>query len=178
MNAPAYKYSPPEDKTAVQSRRAIMEQFDLWRRWARNDGIIGAVDFPVPPKIGGVVATCRFVLRGVEVSVVCDAWDTYDLNLCAVYLAIQAIRLNEVRGIADTMRAAYTALPGPAAEPMKRDPYEVLGIAHGQPLEVIDAVYRAKAKVAHPDAGGSHAAFVELQDAYERIKADLVIPPA
>jgi hypothetical protein len=166
----SYDYTPPSNPPA-ESRRRIIEQFDLWRRWAQNDGIIGAVDFPVPPKVGGVAATCRFVLRGQEIPIICDTFGTYDENLSAVALAIQGMRLNEVRGIADTVRQAYAALPPPDAPVMKRDPYEVLGIAHDQPMEVIDAVYRAKAQKAHPDKGGTRAAWDELQDAYERIKA-------
>jgi hypothetical protein len=79
--------------------------------------------------------------------------------------------LNEVRGIADTLRQAYAALPPPGTPVMKRDPYEVLGISHDQPMAVVDAVYRAKAQTAHPDKGGTNAAWLELQDAYERIKA-------
>lgn len=167
----SYSYKPP-DNGATFSRQKIMDQFDLWRRWSQNDGIIGAVDFPIPEKVAGVAATCRFVLRKVEVPIVCDRFATYELNLSAVAQAIESMRLNEMRGIADTMRQAYAALPGPSTQPMKRDPYEVLGIAHDQPMAVVEAVYRAKVQTMHPDTSSTpREAWLEFQDAYERIKA-------
>lgn len=172
--AKTYDYTPPSNPPA-ESRKRIMEQFDLWRRWAQHDGIIGAVDFPVPPKIGGTTATCRFVLRGQEIPIICDTFGTYDENLSAVALAITGMRLNEVRGIADTVRQAYAALPPPDAAPMKRDPYEILGVMHDADEEVITAAFRAKSKKYHPDTGGASAnsrLFAEVQDAYDRITAN------
>ncbi len=53
-----------------------------------------------------------------------------------------------------------------------RDPYEVLGVRPDSPGEVIDAAYKAMAKKRHPDAGGSNTAMREVNEAYERIKAD------
>lgn len=174
--AKTYDYTPP-DNPSSESRRRILAQLDLWRRWAQNDKIIGAVDFPIPAKVGGTSATCRFVLRGLEIPIVCDTFGTYNMNLAAVALAIEGMRLNEVRGIADTVRQAYAALPPPEAPVMKRDPYEVLGISHDQPMAVIDAVYKAKAQSMHPDTSKtSREAWLEFQDAYERIKAGAVAP--
>jgi DnaJ-domain-containing protein 1 len=92
---------------------------------------------------------------------------TAEDNLRVLYLAIEALRLNEVRGIADVVRAAYLALPAPARQ---RDPYEVLGVRPDADPEIVDAAFRAAAKTAHPDHGGSDEAMAELNAAYEAVK--------
>lgn len=53
------------------------------------------------------------------------------------------------------------------------DPYDILGVARGASFEEIKAAYRRACKAKHPDMGGSHQAFIELQAAYEHILRDL-----
>lgn len=90
-------------------------------------------------------------------------------NLWALWKGLDAIRLNELRGLDDVAREFYQALPAPRAQ---RDPFEVLGVRPDSDEDVIDAAYRAKAKRLHPDVGGSAEAFRELQEAYEAVKRD------
>jgi hypothetical protein len=90
-------------------------------------------------------------------------------NLRVLYLAIDALRLNEARGIGEVLREAYLQLAAPARG---RDPWEVLGLRSDAEKEDIEAMYRAKAKRLHPDAGGSEEAFRELQAAYEQAKGE------
>lgn len=93
-------------------------------------------------------------------------------NAAVILLCVHDIRLNEVRGLDDVMRQAYLQLPAGTAERVKkRDPYEVLGVTRETPLLVVEAAYRALAKTAHPDGGGTNEAFKELQDAYDVVKA-------
>jgi hypothetical protein len=54
-----------------------------------------------------------------------------------------------------------------------RDPYDILGVARGATFEEVRAAYRKACKTKHPDMGGSHQEFVELQAAYEHILRDL-----
>ncbi len=91
-------------------------------------------------------------------------------NLRVLYLAVEAMRLNEKRGIADVIESAYVQIAAPKQE---RDPYEVLGIVPGSPLAVAEAVYKARIKSAHPDAGGTTEATRELNDAIEKIRKGL-----
>ncbi|MFM2105947.1 MAG: hypothetical protein RL338_979 [Chloroflexota bacterium] len=51
------------------------------------------------------------------------------------------------------------------------DPYRVLGLAPGAPLDEVKRAYRRLAKEAHPDAAGTAATarFIALQRAYESI---------
>lgn len=89
-------------------------------------------------------------------------------NLRVLTLAIQSLRLNEVRGIADVVREAYIMLPAPAA---KRDPYEVLGVRPDTDPDIVRAAYRAAAAKLHPDVeGGDAGKMAELNAAYEEIK--------
>ena len=47
--------------------------------------------------------------------------------------------------------------------------YEVLGVKPSATKEEIDAAFRRRAKQTHPDAGGSHEAFVLLMESYRII---------
>lgn len=88
-------------------------------------------------------------------------------NIRVLWLVLEAMRLNETRGIEDIVREAYLALPAPSRE---RDPYEVLGVRPGAPAEVIEASYRALAKRLHPDVGGSAEAMTALNAAWEAVR--------
>lgn len=46
--------------------------------------------------------------------------------------------------------------------------YEILGISSESELEDIIKIYRKQTKIKHPDAGGSHDDFIELQNAYDK----------
>jgi curved DNA-binding protein CbpA len=50
------------------------------------------------------------------------------------------------------------------------DPFAVLGVAPGADDAGIHAAYRAAVRRTHPDAGGSAAAFADVQEAYEELR--------
>ena len=50
------------------------------------------------------------------------------------------------------------------------DPYAVLGVKRGASEAQIHAAYRAAVRHAHPDGGGSSAAFEAVQEAYETLR--------
>lgn len=153
--------------TEARCRREIVTQLD---RWNNDDWeCIGSYDFPVPAEVGSAEATVRFELRGTPVTVTCRSQSTYRDNLRCVAFAVEAMRMNEKRGIADTLAKAYLQLEAPATA---RDPYEVLGVRPDAPAATVDAVFRALAKARHPDHGGSVEAMKELNDAYERITSE------
>lgn len=91
-------------------------------------------------------------------------------NLRVLYLALEAMRLNEARGLGDVMAAAYLQLAAPR---QRRDPYEVLGVRSDTDKDVIKAAYRALAKKLHPDTGSGDAeAMTELNGAYASIMGE------
>jgi hypothetical protein len=54
-----------------------------------------------------------------------------------------------------------------------RDSYDILGVSRGATFDEVKAAYRRACKTKHPDLGGSHEGFIELQSAYEQILRDL-----
>jgi DnaJ-domain-containing protein 1 len=111
--------------------------------------------------------TLRYLKNGAEVVLAMSKQDRAVDNLRVLYLAIEAMRLNEARGIADVIREAYLQLPSPSQH---SDPYEVLGVRPDSPIEVIEAAYRARAKMIHPDKGGSEEEMRSLNEAMEIIR--------
>lgn len=92
-------------------------------------------------------------------------------NARVLFLAIESLRKNELRGIDDVMREAYLQLPAPAEAVRERDPYEILGVRDDAELEDVEAVYRNKARRLHPDsANGDASAMLELNAAIEKIR--------
>jgi hypothetical protein len=120
------------------------------------------------PSVEDRRVTLRYVANGQpEIVLTYDLQDRPEDNLRALYLSVESIRKNELRGIGDVVRDAYLQLAAPATQ---RDPYEVLGVRPDADVAVIDAAYKARAKAVHPDVGGSHEEAKEVNEAYERIK--------
>jgi hypothetical protein len=74
-------------------------------------------------------------------------------------LAIEAIRSIERHGGQTMLERAFsgfTALPAP------KSCWEILGLVPGASVQAIKAQFSAKAKIVHPDLGGSDAAMAEL----------------
>jgi hypothetical protein len=98
----------------------------------------------------------------------CDQWDTVADNIAAIAAHIDALRGQERWGVADLRQAfaGHVALPAP-------DPWwEMLEVERTASIDVITAVYRAKSKTAHPNAGGERAAWDRLQAAFEAAKLE------
>src|SRR5207248_9810718 len=88
-------------------------------------------------------------------------------NLRVLYLAVEAMRLNERRGISDVLESAYLQLAAPT---QAVDPCELLGLRPDASLEVAEAVYKAKVRNIHPDRGGSTEHMKALNRAIEEIR--------
>lgn len=157
------------DTTDAQTRSDILDELRKWKHDGSLNGeenVIGERDFPAPEKVGGVEAVFRFELRGTRIDVTSAQQPTYRQNMRCVYFAIKAMRMNEKRGIADTIRKAYLQIEAPAAG---EDPYEVLEIRPTASSAMVEAAHRTLAKTAHPDKGGSDAAMKRISDARDRI---------
>lgn len=121
------------------------------------------------PEVRRVTVTFAHPSRG-EVVVAVDRFGYPVDNLWCIARGLDGIRLNELRGLDDVERQFYQALPAPAPQKPKRDPWAVLELAPNASPDAIAAMFRAKASKLHPDKGGSKEAFQELQEAYDAVR--------
>ena len=153
-----------------QTRRQIILELDRWNRDAREEGeVVTNYDFPIDSKIGGGKGVLRFVLRGQNIVIECESQPDYRRNIRAVFYALESMRKNEKRGIADTIRRAYLQIEAPVTQ---RDPYEVLGVRPETSLEDIKVMFRQKAKRLHSDVGGNDEQMKDLNMAWETIQEE------
>jgi hypothetical protein len=107
-------------------------------------------------------------------------------NAEALAKALEAIRLAEGRGSTRAMVQLYRQMfpvereqrqtPPPREEPHRAstpDWARVLHISADAPLEVAEAAYRALAKHAHTDVGGTHEGMKALNRAIEQARLEL-----
>ncbi len=107
-----------------------------------------------------------FVWDGLSVCIPVDRYSTVEANLQAIHHIIEARRVELRHGTLALVRATFTgfaALPAPG----KRSWRAVLGVREGVKVSTteLDAAYRAAARKAHPDAGGSNEAMAEVNAA-------------
>lgn len=114
--------------------------------------------------------TVHYEKGGHQVVLSLDTQISPAMNLRAIYLCLDAMRLIDKRGLGDIAGSAYMQLAAPASA---RDPYEVLGLRPGASKEDVEAMYRVRAKAAHPDGGGSDEAMAELNAARDRVLAEV-----
>lgn len=108
-----------------------------------------------------------FTYKGRQMCFACDRWDKIQDNIYAIALTVEALRGIGRWGSGDMVEQAFT---GFAALPDPMDPYKIVGVPVGSPWQDITRAYREKAKMRHVDAGGSHSAMVELNEAYAKLK--------
>lgn len=111
-----------------------------------------------------VGVACYFKLKGRDTVLACDKWLRVEDNIVAIAKHIDALRGQERWGVGTIEQAftGYQALPAPEQW------WQVLGLAESASLADIDAAYRAKARAAHPDSGGSDAAMARLNAARDQ----------
>lgn len=121
--------------------------------------------------------TLTFSHHHASVTLVMDKQATAQANLRVLYLVLEALRLNEMRGYAEVYteatRQLYLAAPAPTPTPASSgDVYAVLCVRTDAPLEVCEAAYRALVKRHHPDSGGSNQAMQALNQAITIIRRE------
>lgn len=134
----------------------------------RNDGLPYS-NRKAPEDPGAAIF---FKLKGKPCSLACDKWSRVEDNLYAISKHIEALRGQERWGVGSVEQAfaGYMALP-PAGTSVGASWWNVLGCAHDSPFEAVKESYRAKAKIAHPDNGGSNDAMVTLNAAWDQARA-------
>lgn len=116
-----------------------------------------------------------FRLDGTDKVMCCDKWNRVADNIAGIAATLDALRGIERWGVSECNRAftGFEALPAPG-EVHARTCWEVLGIPMTRDKAAIDAAWRERAKLCHPDLpGGSHEAMSELNTARDQAHASL-----
>jgi hypothetical protein len=163
-----YKIKTPKSWSATQNDLAA--EFENWgvSNWDTN--------YPRGARLEGMnqaeadrTVTLTYQKDGKTVSLMMNKQSRAVDNLRVLFLAIESMRMNERRGIGEVLQSAYAQLQAPEVF----NPYEVLGVYDNQPMEVIEAAFKAKARTAHPDtATGSEEKMLELNKAIEIIRKE------
>lgn len=97
----------------------------------------------------------------------CDKWTKVSWNLYAIARDIEAQRARARWGCGTVEQAfrGYLAIPERTGGPSW---WEALGISPAAGEAEIQEAFKRLATTAHPDKGGSHEAWVNLQTAYEQ----------
>lgn len=130
----------------------------------RNDG--GMYAAYMNRQIDDPGVAIYFKYKGRDISMCCDKYKTVWENVYALGKGIEALRGMERWGVSDFIERAFTgftALPPPKSETW----YSVLEVDEHASVEEIKNAYRKKVQTHHPDAGGSDAAFRQLNEAYQ-----------
>jgi hypothetical protein len=123
------------------------------------------------PPISDPGVAVYFTLNGEDRCIPCDRWNMVAANLQAIRLTIGALRGIArwgTRGIVEAAFAGFQALPAGSGGGIAW--WDVLGVRPDASPEEIDAAYRRLARQHHPDAGGSHEAFLRLAEAYQQAR--------
>ena len=146
------------DKSIAATRRDIG---DCMRKWRVNAWYL---------MTGNGRAVLTYTVRDRHQEIACDRFPSAEQNARALYGLVDALRLADQRGMLREMAEQAAAL---LSAPVRARPaHEVLRVFPDAPLAVIEAAYRALAKTAHPDAGGTDEAMKELNEAYETMRKE------
>lgn len=107
-----------------------------------------------------------FKRNGKEIALCCDQYMTVWENVYALAKGIEAMRGLERWGVSDFLNRAFTGFTALPEAVAIRYWWTVLGISRDASADEIKSAYRTKAKICHPDAGGSEEQFKELERAY------------
>jgi hypothetical protein len=163
-----YSYSLTTKKTWHQTMQELEDQMRLWRvtQWETNYPK-GARSEALAQKESDRTVKLTYLKNGKPITLVMGKQNRAVDNLRVLYLAVEAMRLNELRGISDVIESAYLQLAAPTTA---IDPYELLEIRPGASLEVAEAAYKAKVRTLHPDRGGSTEQMKALNQAIDEIR--------
>lgn len=163
-------YHISTQKTWSQTNRELDECFRRWgvSNWSTN--------YPRGARLEGWsqsetdrTVELKYQKNGKTVKLVMGKQPRAVDNLRVLYLAIEAMRLNEKRGIGEILESAYKQLAGPIAE---KTPYEILGLPEGLPLSVYETMYKDLARRNHPDQGGSPETMKAINNAIGIIRKE------
>lgn len=119
----------------------------------------------------------RFTLYRKRIVLVQNTKEVAHDNLELLTSALETIRLSKVCGIEEMLIAAYRQID-PVVTKAKPEPpifdptspYVILGVEEYYPLNIIEAIWKARLRVEHPDAGGNIDKAKTLNAAMDKIR--------
>lgn len=110
-----------------------------------------------------------FVYKGDQHCFACDQWDKVKDNIRATQKTIEALRGIARWGTGDMMQRAFTGFQAlPDLDNEGAEWWEILGVARHADRDTVEAAYHTRRRDAHPDRGGSPAAFKAVQNAWQK----------
>jgi len=173
-----YRVTPAAARDALERELSLFARAPSSARSARGVPRHAVITANIPLRLDGRPLACRTEPRDPGVAVwwidprrtelhtlACDAWSSVRANYRALSTTIAAYRAIE-RARASEAFARVVAASMPLSLPGARAWYEIeLGLSVPFTRDEVMAAFRARAKVAHPDTGGSTQAFVRLTQA-------------
>lgn len=176
-----YERTKPEDRTWSQFKQTPESAQKFLHREIKllgADNLIVSANIPV--RKDGMMyadymsrtivdpgAAIYFKREDQDVAMCCDNYTKVWENIYALAKTIEALRAITRYGSSDLLKRAFKGfkeLPPPAELPWA----EVLGVRVNASDEEIKKAYRDKAKLVHPDNGGTPDQFDILQRAYQQ----------
>ena len=131
----------------------------------RNDGLPRA---NVRPDGGDTGVAVYFERKKKPMVFACDKYDKSEDNIYAVAKTIDAMRGIERWGASDMMERAFSGFKALNAENEGESWWATLGVTATATKDEIECAFKAKLRVCHPDAGGSHEAMTKLNIARDQ----------
>lgn len=166
-------YNYRTTKTLAEVEKMVRQ---VAERWRCDDVMIIR-----KPSVRGVLQgrderRVRVVLyrRGQVVKdVTYDKLETQRDNMFVLAKCLEDMRMIEVRGLTEVYEQVYGGVPATTRQPvLSSDPYEVLGVKRTDPLPQIEAVWKAKMRFVHTDAGGDEEEAKRLNAAIAAIRKE------
>jgi len=121
--------------------------------------------------VGDTGVAVYFKMHGQHQVLCCDAFDSVEQNIQALYKSIEAMRAIERYGVSDFIDRAFVGFK--ALQPAERQWWQVLEVTLPTTSEVVKHAFWSLSKIHHPDAGGDNDKWLELQKAYEQAVDEL-----
>lgn len=166
----SYKFYPSKLDAEIYSLREELRRM-------KATGIVVSTNIPVKgdgnpystySKPADVGVAVYFSRENKAMALCCDKWNTVEANLRALSMSVDAMRGLDRWGVSQIMERAFMgfkALPEKAASfPW----WDVLGLSRTCTKKEVEAAYKKKIKVHHPDNGGDPNKYQELQEAYQQ----------
>lgn len=151
----------------VSWEQTLLDTRECFRRW-------GVEDFILPTKAESQrnkSVRVDFAKRGTWVAPTCGRFDTPEQNFRAVYLALDAFRKADQRGIG----AMYAEVARALSLPDPTDPYRTVSEHAGveidttTAIELVRSAYRRALQNTHPDHGGKRDDYDRVREAGRRL---------